>query len=208
MTTATIESVPIGSISPDPANVRQHPDRNLETIKASLLRFGQQKPIVVDAKGIIRAGNGTHAAAKALGWETIQIVRSDLADSEATAYSIADNRTAELAVWEAEGLSAQLEALIDEGFPIAATGFSTDELDTMIAALTTPEDSAWGNALDLPEGDRAPFQQMTFTLSDEQAEQVKRAMDHAKAEGAFIDTGNENSNGNALARICETYLGC
>jgi len=59
----------------------------------------------------------------------------------------------------------------------------------------------------LPDEDRAPFQQMTFTLHDDQAETVREAMKAAKAIGAFIDTGNENSNGNALARICELFLG-
>src|SRR4051812_9327443 len=87
-----IEDVEISSLSPDPANVRRHSERNLETIKASLRRFGQQKPIVVDGSGIVRAGNGTLAAAIALGWTHIKIVRSNLAGSEATAYGIADNR--------------------------------------------------------------------------------------------------------------------
>jgi len=59
---------------------------------------------------------------------------------------------------------------------------------------------------DLPSGDRKPLQQMTFTLHDLQAEQIKLAIDLAISKGAFIDTQNENSNGNALARICETYL--
>jgi hypothetical protein len=65
------------------------------------------------------------------------------------------------------------------------------------------EDEAFGK---LPQDDRAPFQQMTFTLHDEQAETVREAMKLAKVQGAFIDTGNENGNGNALARICETYI--
>ena len=38
-----IETVPIDAISPDPSNARRHPQRNLEQIKASLRRFGQQK---------------------------------------------------------------------------------------------------------------------------------------------------------------------
>src|SRR4051812_27005758 len=87
-----VESVEISSLSPDPANVRRHSERNLETIKASLRRFGQQKPIVVDAAGVVRAGNGTLAAAVALGWSHIQIVRSNLTGSEAVSYAIADNR--------------------------------------------------------------------------------------------------------------------
>lgn len=69
------ETVSIDSLVFDPANVRKHPEKNLATIKASLLRFGQQKPIVVDANGVVRAGNGTLAAAKALGWKEIRIVR-------------------------------------------------------------------------------------------------------------------------------------
>jgi hypothetical protein len=60
---------------------------------------------------------------------------------------------------------------------------------------------------DLPSGDREPFQQMTFTLHDTQAEQVKAALDAAKKAGPFVDSPNENSNGNALARIVEAYLG-
>jgi hypothetical protein len=65
------------------------------------------------------------------------------------------------------------------------------------------EASAFGA---LPTEDRAPFQQMTFTLHDTQAEQVKEAVRLAKAAGPFVDSENENSNGNALARICETFI--
>ena len=64
-----IEETKIEDLHFDPANVRKHDEKNLEAIKSSLLRFGQQKPIVVDGKGIVIAGNGTLTAAKALGWE-------------------------------------------------------------------------------------------------------------------------------------------
>jgi len=60
---------------------------------------------------------------------------------------------------------------------------------------------------DLPSGDREPFQQMTFTLSDDQAGTIKRAVAAAKDAGPFIDSPNENSNGNALARVAEAYIG-
>ena len=103
-----VEIIPIASLSADPANARLHPDRNLEQIKSSLRRFGQQKPIVVDAANVVRAGNGTLAAAKALGWESIAIVRSELQKTELTAYAVADNRSAELAEWDKNVLSATL----------------------------------------------------------------------------------------------------
>ena len=62
-----VQTVPIGSVHPDPDNLRLHPAENLAGIRASLERFGQQKPIVVGRDGTIVAGNGTYAAAVELG---------------------------------------------------------------------------------------------------------------------------------------------
>ena len=61
-----------------------------------------------------------------------------------------------------------------------------------------------GEEFSLPDGDKAPFQQMTFTLADEQAEQIKNAIADIKQteEYKYTETmGNENSNGNALYLI-------
>ena len=136
-----IETVAIESVQFDPANVRKHGEKNLGAIKSSLLRFGQQKPIVVDAKGIVRAGNGTLAALKALGWKEVRIVRSTLEGSEATAYAIADNRTAELAEWDDDALSQTLAALQIEDEDLAlATGFDAKEIDALLAPDEVKED--------------------------------------------------------------------
>jgi len=123
-----IEEIPIEELDLDPANVRQHDEKNLAAIKSSLKRFGQQKPIVVDPKGIVIAGNGTLTAARALGWDRIRIVRTQLEGSEATAYAIADNRTAELATWDDGALVQQLQALkLEDSALIESAGF--DDLD-------------------------------------------------------------------------------
>lgn len=64
-------------------------------------------------------------------------------------------------------------------------------------------------ATDFPElkdGDKEPFQQMTFTLADEQAEIVKEAIRKAQEEGCESEA-NQNRNGNALAMICEVFIG-
>lgn len=60
---------------------------------------------------------------------------------------------------------------------------------------------------ELAEGDKEPFQQMTFTLADEQAKIVKDAIRKAQGEGLGKSEVNENSNGNALAAICEAFCG-
>jgi ParB-like chromosome segregation protein Spo0J len=121
------ETIAIADLSLDPSNVRKHSRRNLDAIKASLRKFGQQKPIVVDAKGIVLAGNGTLTAAQELGWTEIQIVRTELAGVEATAFAIADNRTAELAEWEEDKLNAVLKSLQDEGVDLVDVGYSPEE---------------------------------------------------------------------------------
>jgi DNA modification methylase len=135
-----LETVGIETLSPDPANVRKHGQRNMDAIKASLRRFGQQKPIVVDAKGIVLAGNGTLAAARELGWREIQIVRTELTGSQATAFGIADNRSAELAEWD-EKLADVLASLKAEDFPLEEIGFDLDELEALKPEVKSDADA-------------------------------------------------------------------
>jgi ParB-like chromosome segregation protein Spo0J len=130
-----IEKRKIADLSQDPANVRKHPERNLEAIIASLRRFGQQHPIVIDINNTVRAGNGRLQAAIALGWDEIDCVVTDLKGSEAIAYAIADNRTAELAEWDDDMLAAQLHGLLtDDEALLEAAGFDEDELSELLNA--------------------------------------------------------------------------
>ena len=124
-----IETVDVASLIADPSNVRKHSQKNLDAIKGSLTKFGAQKPIVVDAKGVVIAGNGTLEAAKSLGWKTIPIVRTGLTGVDATAFAIADNRTAELAEWDMTGLGETLHSLRELDFDLSAIGFDTSYLD-------------------------------------------------------------------------------
>lgn len=127
-----IEDVPLGELHEDPSNVRKHSPRNLGAIKASLVRFGQRKPIVVGPGNVVVAGNGTLAAARELGWPTVAVVRTALAGAEATAFAIADNRTAELAEWDEGGLSSMLDALREQDAELAAaTGFLDAEMEKL-----------------------------------------------------------------------------
>ena len=71
----------------------------------------------------------------------------------------------------------------------------------------SPDD--YGTEFNLPDGERAAFQQMSFTLADEQVAEVKEAIKQAKELEEFktnINYGNENGNGNALALIIEQWL--
>ncbi len=46
-----VESVAIADLAFDPANARKHEKKNLDAIRGSLAKFGQQKPIVVGTPG-------------------------------------------------------------------------------------------------------------------------------------------------------------
>jgi hypothetical protein len=94
-------ATPLDSLALDPANVRRHPEQNMEAIKGSLRRFGQQKPIVVGSDGVIVVGNGTVEAPRTLGLTQVTAVGTELNGSDRTAYAIADHRTAHLAEWGA-----------------------------------------------------------------------------------------------------------
>ncbi len=127
-----IETVAIKELTQDTANVRSHDERNISAITASLARFGQQKPIVVNPDGVVIAGNGTLAAAVVLGWTDLRVIRTDLAGAEAVAYAIADNRTGELAGWDNESLAMALAALQnDDDIDHLATGFTDEEIEAM-----------------------------------------------------------------------------
>jgi ParB-like chromosome segregation protein Spo0J len=196
-------AVPIESLSLDPANVRKHDERNLGAIAASLSRWGQRFPIVVQRQGmVVRAGNGRLVAAKSLGWKHIAAVVVDESSVEATAFAIADNRTAELAEWDNEGLAALLQSMDKDMQEVA--GFNAGDLDALLAEMDVFNASEV-EPPELAHGDREPFRQMTFTVHDSQFPVIEQALKAAKSSGGGNSGVNENSNGNALAFVCEAF---
>ena len=91
----------------DSANARIHDKRNLDAIRNSLQRFGQVEPLVVRKDtNVVVGGNGRLAAMRSLKWKTTQVTYQDLTDLQAYELGIALNRTAELAGWDNEQLTA------------------------------------------------------------------------------------------------------
>lgn len=120
-----IEQWLIANLTPDPRNARTHDGKNLEAISNSLKEFGQRKPIVITAEGVVLAGNGTVEAAKQLGWTEISVAvtPADWDYNKARAYALADNRSAELADWDTRVLAEHLVELDAEGWDVSILGF-------------------------------------------------------------------------------------
>ena len=61
----------------------------------------------------------------------------------------------------------------------------------------------------LPENEKEPYQQMTFTLADQQVEFIKEQIKFIKSakSNIFDETfGNENMNGNAIYEIVKEWV--
>jgi len=159
--------------------------------------YGFRVPILCKQDGEIIDGHLRWKAAKKLKMKSVPVVYvDDMTETEIRAFRIAINKAAELAEFDMDLLTVEIEGLMIEGFDIDLTGFNHAEFGGVDSA-GFPE---------LPEGDKSPFQQITFTLSDEQAEIVKEAIQKSKDMGPFV-SDNENGNGNAIARIAEFFLG-
>ena len=139
MTTAaqpTLEQWPLERFKRYERNSRTHDQAQLEQIAASLLEFGWGPPILVRGETEeIAAGHGRLAAAQLLvdrGHKEFAtapaLVRTGWTDEQFRLYVIADNKIAANAGWDEELLALELGELQAEGFDLAVTGFSAEEL--------------------------------------------------------------------------------
>lgn len=119
-----VEIIGVDKLLIDPSNARKHNRKNLDLIKASITKYGIQKPIVIDKKNIVVAGNGFLEAAKELGLVEIPCVRSELEGIDRAGYAIVDNRSNELSDWDFDAL-AELKADLD----LEELGFDLEDLD-------------------------------------------------------------------------------
>jgi hypothetical protein len=197
------QQVAVDELIPYVNNARTHSDEQVTQIASSIREFGFINPIIIDDKNNVIAGHGRLLASKKLGLKEVPTVLVDhLTDTQRKAYVLADNQLALNAGWDNELLKLELAQLDDVGFDLELLGFDLDSLNDFNIGEECVSDFP-----ELPEGDRMPFQQKTFTLHDEQATLVDDAVNIAR-KNPLVDTGlNENSNGNALAFICKHFLG-
>lgn len=186
--------IKVSTLKKNPKNPRQIKGEKLELLKKSVGSFQKMmalRPMIVDENNVVLGGNMRLAAIRALGLKEIPdewVKRADdLTEDEKAEFVIKDNNSFGEYDWDA--IANEWDA-----FPLSDWGL---DVPGMVEDL--------GEDFSLPDGDRVPFQQMTFTVSDDQAEVIKAAMDKAKKAGPFV-SNNENSNGNALARIAESYV--
>ena len=174
-------------------NPRQLSKDQFKYLKDSIHRFGLVDPIIInknkDRKNIIIGGHQRVKVAKSLNLNKVPCVELDLTLEQERELNVRLNKN--VGQWDYDVLANNFE--MEE---LSNWGFEDADLKLF--------DSDYGEDFVLPDEDRSPFKQMTFTLSHEQAEIVESAIKKAK-KNDFGETGNENGNGNALWWICDSY---
>ena len=182
----------IVEIKPNPNNPRIIKDDKFKKLVQSIKSFPQMlelRPIVIDENNVVLGGNMRLKACIEAGLTDVPVKQAaDLTEEQKKEFIVKDN--VGYGGWDWSDL---------------ANNWETDELEEWgldIIGFSNVEDL--GDSFSLPDGDKSPFQQMTFTLADEQATQIKNAIEEIKRteEYKYAETmGNENSNGNALYLI-------
>ena len=136
----------VASLIPYVRNARMHSDAQIAQIAGSINQFGWTMPCLADEMGNLIAGHGRVLAARMLGIEAVPVMTATgWSEAKRRAYSIADNRLAENAVWNAELLASELIDLAAEPFDMSLIGFTVEELAELTAdkaaGLTDPDDA-------------------------------------------------------------------
>lgn len=124
------------------SNVRVHGAKQIEELQRSYNKFGQIRPVVVDDKGVIIAGNGLVQALDELGVKEVDVLAmKNLSENDKKKLMIADNKIYNLGRDDNDALFAMLESL--EG-DYDVPGFEDDTLKELLADLDDVDDSVMG----------------------------------------------------------------
>lgn len=189
-----VESVAIESLIPDPANERDHGEKNLAAIKGSLAKFGQVEPLVLNSRnGVLIGGHGRLMAMKALGMTKADVVKVDLDNTQAAALRIALNRTAEIAEWNIDALQDTLRGLQADQFDLEGIGFDADDLaiflpEPEVAGLTDEDEVPENVETRCKPGDLWQLGNHRLLCGDStNIQHVERLMGGEKADMVFTD---------------------
>jgi hypothetical protein len=143
----------LAALKPDPRNRRKHPQRNLALIADALQHVGAARSIVIDETNEVLAGNGVVEAARSRGMTKLQVVdvdgdtivavrRRGLSVAQKRELAMYDNRTGELAEWNADQLDIDFKAGLN---------FAPFFTDQELAKLLPDNDAAQPTSVANPE---------------------------------------------------------
>jgi len=188
----------LSGIKPNPTNPRIIKDDKFQKLVKSIEEFPEMleaRPIVVNPEMIVIGGNMRFKACKAAGLKEAPVYMATWGETKDREFIIKDNVSSG-----------------ENDFDALANEWDATELNEWGLDVWNPElnPDSLGEEFSLADGDKPPFQSLTFTLADEQAEFIKNAIADAKAleEFKYVETmGNDNGNGNGLYFLVAQWAG-
>lgn len=134
--------VPLDALEPFPGNPRQG---DVESLRGSLRRFGQPRPILTDRGGQrIVAGHHVVQAARAEGWTHVAAIPNEFrTEEDARAFLLADNRLHDIGSgYDDQLLADALRALAETAVGLEGIGYDQDDVDAVFARLAKDSESS------------------------------------------------------------------
>ncbi|MDQ3541950.1 MAG: hypothetical protein M3440_14820 [Chloroflexota bacterium] len=169
-----IRTVHISELKQDLENARRHNPRNVGQIERSISTDGFGRSGLLAEDLTIAAGNATADASVSVGMEEVIVVDSDgtrpvyvrrtdlkSGSPEFRRLALADNRSAELAEWDAE----VLQSFMDDGLDLERFWFP-EELAQVLAATDEPFDptAEWAGMPEYESEDQRPVKQLMVSF--------------------------------------------
>jgi hypothetical protein len=178
-------------IHPYERNPRKN-DAAVDAVAESIRQYGFLVPLVISKDNEIVTGHTRYKAARKLGLDTVPcVVADDLSEEQIKAFRLVDNKVAEISEWDSELLPLEIA-------DIAA--------DLTVFGFESVSEAEFGEAFQLEDGAKKPFQQISLTLHDKQAELLLKAIKHVYDNGEVTENfTNENHNGNGMYEVVRQW---
>lgn len=206
----TTQQRKVNDLMPLDINPRKISEAKRMKMIESLQRFNLVDIPVVDFDNTLVSGHRRVQALQAIGrgeeMIDVRLPNRKLTNRELKEYNLLANT--HFGEWDEDIFEEYFGDVDVEGLGFSADDFRFEAISLESINALNPDEL--GTGFSLPDGDRAPFQQMTFTLADEQAKIIQgRIADMKQTEDfKYAETyGNENSNGNALYLIVQKWEG-
>jgi ParB family chromosome partitioning protein len=176
-------------------------DRAVDAVAESIQRFGFNVPILCDQELTIVAGHVRWKAAKKLGMGSVPVLELQLSDAQRRAFSIADNKTGEIAEWDYPALADILKALESEKIGLLSLGFNNGELQALLEPQNDFDFSEFeDDQLSMPDLTHVSLAvKVPINLKGE----MKRAIDRYAAEQRIAEKDSAVLAGTVFAALLE-----
>lgn len=186
-----ILQLPLKEIHPYKNNPRKN-DSAVEAVEASIKQYGFLVPLVISTGHEIIAGHTRYKAAAKLGLKSVPCVIADeLSEEQIKAFRLVDNKVGELAEWDVDLLPLELADIAQ---------------DLSIFGFDSISEEEFGEEFMLDSGEKKPYQQISLTLHDKQAELITACIDYVHTHDEVLETfGNENRKGNGVYEVVRQW---